>query len=114
MGYGAYTYFPTSLASGVTLGSAVDLGRAWEQVYLQVPTMASGDIYIKASTKSDGTFNRVCVDNANTATAQIDFKIASTVSQRIVPIPAGLRHIKVESSSGCTDVVTTFNIVVGG
>lgn len=114
MGYGAWTYFETALASSVTLGSMVDLGRSWEKVYLQVPSMASGDLFIKAAQKSDGTFMRVCVDNANTATAQIDFTIKSSVTNRIVEIPNSLRYLKIESSSGCTDVVTTYRIIVGG
>ncbi len=114
MGYGPFTYFETSLSSGATLGSAIDLGRAWEKVFLFVPSMASGSLYIQAAEKVDGTFKRVCVDNANTATAQIDFLINSSVTNRVVPIPAYLRFIKIESSSGATDVTTTFRVFVGG
>lgn len=115
MGYGPNIYFTSDLSSGVTLGSAIDLGgRSWEKVYLKIPTMASSDIFIQASETATSTFKRVCVDNANTSTAQIDFKIPSAVSNRIVPIPAYLPFIKVELSSGCTDVTTSFKIIVGG
>lgn len=114
MGYGPFTYFETSIQSNVTLGSAIDLGRAWEKCYLFVPSMASGDVFIQAAEKLDGTFKRVCVDMGNTSTAQMDFKIPSTVTNRVVPIPNYLRFIKVESSSGTTDVTTTFRVFVGG
>jgi hypothetical protein len=115
MGYGPILNFTSALASGVTAGSAIDLGaRGWEKIYLKIPSMASSDIYIQSSETVDGTFKRVCVDNANTSTAQIDFVIKSSVSNRIVPIPSYLPCIKIELSSGCTDVVTTFKIIVGG
>lgn len=108
------TYFSVSITSGVTLSSMVDLGQAFKNVYLQVPTMASGDLYIKASPSSDGTFSRVCEVKYNTSTVHQDFKIGSATSLRIVPIPTGgCRFVKVESSSGCTDVTTTFNFICG-
>ncbi len=108
------TYYSVSITSGVTLSSAIDLGQAWNHVYLQVPTMASGDLYIKGSPAVGGTFYRVCKDAGNTATVHVDFKIGSATSQRIVPIPTGgCRFVKVENSSGCTDIVTTFNFICG-
>jgi hypothetical protein len=114
MGYGPAISFNYELTSGATLGSALDLGRAWEKVYLKVPTMASGDLFIHGSEDSSSTFKRVCVDNLNTSTAQIDFKIPSSVTNRIVPIPNYFRYIKIESSSGCTDVTSVFKVIVGG
>jgi len=95
------------LTSGATLTSSANLGRTYRRVYLEVPTMASGDLYIHASI--DGTnFKRVTEADPNQGT---DFIIASAVTNRIVPIPAGFQYYKIENSSGATDTTTVFNIV---
>lgn len=114
MGHGAGIPFSVSIASNVTLSSALDLGRVWNNVYLRVPTMASGDIYIQASPDNSAAFVRICRPQGNTATVHTDFLIGSAVTQRIVPIPiAGCRYIKIESSSGTTQVTTTFQVICG-
>lgn len=116
MSHGPRSLFPTTLASNVTLSSAIDLSRAWKYAHLEVPTMASGDLYIQGAATLAGTYRRVAIFQVTTASAASfpDFKIASTTTQRFVPLPqglTGLQFIKVENSSGCTDVVTTYNIV---
>lgn len=110
MGHGLVQVFSKSVSSGVTLSSSYDLGRAFTRVYLEVPTMASSDIFIQAST-DNVTFRRVMLEKVNTTTAHVTFSIASAISQRMVPIPAGFRYYKVETSSGTTDVVTTYNLI---
>lgn len=111
MSHGLAQVFSKSVASGVTLSSSYDLGRAFTKVYLEVPTMASSDIFIQASS-DNSTFRRVMIDKGNTSTTHATFSIASAVSQRMVPIPAGFRYYKVETSSGTTDIVTTYNLIV--
>ena len=103
--------FTTQLASLVCMGSSIFVGGNFNQVYLQVPTMASGDLYIQGS--ADGTtFSRICKEQGNTTTVHSQFLIGSAVTQKIVPIPAaGIPYLKVESSSGCTDVVTTYKFI---
>lgn len=116
MSQGPRAVYTTTLASNVTLSSELDLTRAWKTVYIEIPTMASGDIYIQGAAVTGGTFRRVGIFQVTTATAASfpDFKIASTTTQRMVPLPAAvaaLQYIKVESSSGCTQVVTTYNLI---
>lgn len=78
-----------------------------------MPTMASSDLFIAVSVDQGTTFKRVMRDQGNTSTAHSTFSIASSVTQRIVPIPAGFQYYKVESSSGITDVVTVFRLICG-
>lgn len=104
--------FTASLTSGATLSDEVDIGQSWGKVYLQIPTMASGSLYVHASPETGGTFTRVVEEKFNTATAHADFVINSSVTQRIVPIPVhGCRFLKIENTSGATDVTTTFKII---
>ena len=105
--------FSIDVASGVTLSSAIDLAQGWDEVSLQIPSFSSGsDIYLHAATASDGTYTRVTFPPINSATAATnDFEIASGLSARIVPIPANYQHIKIELSTGQTDVTSTFNVI---
>ena len=48
----AYSIFTLSIASNTTLGSMIDLGGAWEKVYLDVPSKASGSVCIQAAALS--------------------------------------------------------------
>lgn len=113
MAHGVVRVYQATMTSGATLSSAIDLSpRTWNTVYLQVPTMASGDLYIQASPSATGTFNRVMHMRESTGTATIHtFVIGSSASQRMIPIPTGIQFMKIENSSGATDVVTTFNII---
>ena len=115
MSYGPQSVFTLTLASAATrTTSYADLGRAWKRMYLEVPTCASGNFHIQAAATADGTYRRIAVDNGNTATAQLDFVVKSTVSQRIVPVPAGgVRFVKVENDTGVDNVQLTFNIICG-
>lgn len=106
------------LASGITTPTNyVDLGRCFSYVFLQIPTMASGDLFIKAAQDyggTVGTFYRVCRNQGNTATVHVDFSIGSAITNRIVPLPVqGLRYLKVENSSGATDTTTVFKFICG-
>jgi len=101
--------FSVNVASGITLSSGLDLGISWRRIYLEVPTMASGSLYVQAASKLDSTYRRVVHNSSMT-----DFSINSALSQKVVPVPAdGLRFVKVESSSGCTDVITTYKFICG-
>lgn len=55
----AWSKFSVDVASGITLSSSLDLGRSYKDVYLEIPTMASGsDFYIQCS-HDNSTFRRV-------------------------------------------------------
>jgi hypothetical protein len=99
--------YEVSMTSGATLSDGADLGAVYERLYLEVPTMASGSLYIQASS-DDSTFRRMTQVDPNQAT---DFVINSAVTQRIVRIPTGFQYYKVESTSGATDTTTLFNFI---
>jgi hypothetical protein len=111
MSYGPYSVFTRNLASNTTLTSALDLGRAWKNVYLEIPTMTSGtDVYIQAAATLDGTMRRV-YQRTNSATAQSNVWIVkSNITQVLVDLPAGLRYVAVEISTAMTQTSVNFNV----
>ncbi len=114
--YGS-TFYECTMTSGATLSAEVDLGTAWENVYLRVPTMTSNtQHYIQCSTRSSaagGVYRRVCHPSLNSSTVTTnDFAIASSATNRIIPIPNGFRYMKVESTATVNDGAF-YRIVVG-
>ena len=116
VGNGADLVFKVTMASGVTLSSLVDLGAAWKTVYMQIPTMTSGtEIYLKAGLNTASTDGfRIMHPPVNTATAQLHtFSVASGVTQRVVPVPGGIRNMFVEYSTATTATSQTFYFYCG-
>lgn len=111
MSHGAISVYTVGIASNTTLTSGVDLGRAWRNVYLEIPTMTSGtDVLLKASNDSS-TFRSV-YSRTNSAAAQANiFTVKSNVTQAIVDIPAGLRYLAVELSTAMTATSAIFRII---
>lgn len=110
MSYGPRAVYEVNCASNVTLTSALDLGRAWQNVYLEVPTMTSGcDIYLKAAATSDGTFRRVYT-KVNSATVANPWYVLSSITQCLVDVPAGFQHIKVELTTAMTATSVNFKV----
>lgn len=103
-----YSYtkvYSVTMTSGSTLSAELDLGCCYERMFLQVPTMASGSLYIKVSDQSGGSFYRLAISNT-------DFSVNSAATQRVHQIPAaGFRYMKIENSSGVTDTVMTFKVI---
>lgn len=114
---GAHSVFDVTLSSANTYSSFVDLGGAWQSVYLKIPTMTSGaDFYLRVSptpSAATGGGFRVMHPPVNTEEVQVQtFVIASSVTNRVVPIPTGFRHIAIEvSSAPVTSVV--FQVICG-
>jgi len=104
--------YSVNMASGATFSSAIALERSFSYLYLEIPTMASGSLYIQASS-DNSTFRRVKADQVTTATAlaHLDYLINSTVTNTFIRIPQGFRYYRIESSSGATDVTTTFKFI---
>lgn len=105
--------FTVDVTSGATLSSAIDLKQGWSSINLKIPSFSSGsDIYIHAAETADDTFVRVMHPPINSATVAVnDFRIASGLSSRCIPIPIGYQHLKVELSTGQTDTTSTFEII---
>lgn len=113
MGYGPRAVYTVNLASNTTLTSALDISRAWRNVYLEIPTMTSGcDIYLQAADSATGTFRRV-YSKVNSATVANPWYILSSITQCLVDVPAGLRHLKVEITTAMTATSVNFKVHCG-
>lgn len=100
-----------TMVSGNSVTSGMEIPGCFVYMYLEVPTMsvgyvsASTPIYIKAS--SDGVTYRRYTNLDNTANTLVvganDFIIASSVSQRMIPITNfSFRYVQVEVSGTAT------------
>ena len=97
-------YKAQTLTSGLTLAATgVDLGDGWREVYLQIPTLASGSTRVQCSFDGTNYYGTAVDPTTNT------FTINSTITNCIVKVNMAGRHAKVESTSGCTDAVKTYN-----
>lgn len=114
MGSRFFTYFPVTMSSFSTLTPAVDLGNAWGQLYLAVPTMTSNtDLFIQAAVTESGDYRRIKHPIVNTSTSSTnDYQISSSITNRIVPIPGGFRYLKVEASL-IVSFSPTFHVICG-
>ena len=115
MGHGAYVVHDATISSFSTSSdSEVDLGRVWQSVYLEIPTMTSNtQLHIQAAAASGGEFRRVYHPSLNSSTVGVNpFAITSSVTNSIVPIPSGFRYIKVETTA-VVSFSAGFNIICG-
>ena len=114
MSYGVVKVFTGTMTTGATLTSHYDLSeRAWTIIYLDIPSMASGsDFYIQGAATDSSTFRRIHHPVINAATFDSNtFVVGSSVANRLVLIPTGLRFIKVEQSTAMTDTASVFNLI---
>lgn len=101
MSHGAYAAYSKSVASGATSTSAIDLQKAWNNVYLAIQSMTSNSqLHIQASDSETGTFRRVTHPLINSSTVALNtLTILSSVTSAIVPLPTGLRFMKIEQTA---------------
>lgn len=96
MGHGIYAVYSGTIASNATASSELDLGRAWNRVYID-PTNLGAEVRFLAAPLSGGTYRQVYMPQAgSTSTVQSNlWKVATAVSGGIQEAPPGLRYIKV-------------------
>lgn len=101
MGHGAKSVFTATMVSGNTTTSAIDVARAWYSAYLEIPTMNSNtNIHIQGSADLTGTYRRIYHPPINSSTSGLNlFVIISGVTNAIVPIPGGVRFMKIETTA---------------
>lgn len=100
MGHGAEAVYFVTMASGGVLTPAIDLGRAFAKVHLEVPTLTSNtQLHIQAAVAKTDVFRRVKQWNVASANVATDYAISSGVTNGIAPIPGGLRYLKVEATA---------------
>ncbi|MAH48288.1 hypothetical protein CMI37_20860 [Candidatus Pacearchaeota archaeon] len=113
MGYSPQSRFKVTIASGVTLSSAIDLGRGWPHTQIEIPTMASGtDIYFQCANTLDGTYrghhHRLTNSTATPGAMYVD----SSVTNCFVHLEfINDRYMKIELSTAMTATSAEFHIV---
>jgi hypothetical protein len=112
MSYGPQVVYTVSMASGGTSTAALDIARSYKTIYLERPTFGTGaNLFIQAAPTLTGTYRRIFNPALNSSTVGINvFQILSAASNGFVPIPNGVRFLKIESSE-TIDNGATFNLI---
>lgn len=111
----AQTVYSCTIATFTSLSNALDLGQAWDQAYLVIRSMTSNaQHYLRASESLAGTYRRVMYPSVGTSTVAANaWAVTSAASSAIVPIPQGLRYIKVETDVVCS-FAASYDVIVSG
>jgi len=110
MGYRDYRVFSVTMASGGTLTGEVDLGVAYQRVYID-PTGAASEVRFQAAASSGGTYRQVLLPQPGTSTVQANiWKIGSGASGSIIEAPGGLRFLKIETTAAVSNG-NTFKLI---
>ncbi len=108
MGHGAYAVYTVSMTSGDSLTSALDLGRSFPCIYVEIASTPSAtDHQMKVAATLGGTYNTVYHPSLNSSTVTTNpYKVASGVTGAVVPFPGGFQFIKIWATAamanGCT------------
>lgn len=113
MAYTPVRTFVKTMASADSV-AVFDTAEPWQQVYLQVPTMASNtaiDIYAGADSSN---FYQVRQQVGNTTTVQAwSFVVAASAGANgaIVPIPGGFQFYKIKATDSAPTAATVFKLI---
>jgi hypothetical protein len=94
------------MASGATLTEAVDLGRTFQNVFLEIPALllSATQLHVQAAAEAGGSFFKVMHPSINTSVAEANvFAIPSAATSRMFLIPNGIQHLKIESTAPIVD-----------
>lgn len=95
---GNWSYFTATMASAGTLTSEFVLTNGYSAAYLEIPAMTSSSThYLVAAATTGGTYRRVKQWNVASAAVSLDYQILSSTTNSVVPIPAGLKYVKLET-----------------
>ncbi len=108
MGQGTEAIYVVSMASGDSLTSALDLGRAFPSVYVEIASIPSNSEHrIRAAASLNGVYNTVYHPAINSSTVTVNpYIIPSGVTGGLVPIPGGFRFIKIFASAAMANGAT--------
>lgn len=115
MGAGPFTYFTASMASGSSVSSNIDLGLSWHQVWVEIPTMASGsDIYFQASS-DNSTYRRMYHNPTIGNSSPGALYVTSGITNCLLNLgEMHARYMRIQLSSATTDTPYTFRFVTAG
>ena len=107
--------FNATMAAAATLTAEVDLKLHYSSVNLLLPTFASAsDWFVQATETTGGTYRRIASVVVGTSSVQVnDYKILSSVSNRMIEMPVGYRYIKIEASTANSSQIG-LKIICGG
>jgi len=109
---GAAVHFSMHVATGTTLSSSLDLGAAYNQVTLGVPTMTSGaNIYVHAAGSDRGTYRKIFHKPTAVSAGVINVVLNSSVTQCFVPLDFGARYLKLELTTKMSDSSHAFDVI---
>jgi hypothetical protein len=113
MSYSPVSAFSTTLASGVTLSSQIDLGRGWEHITVEIPTMASGtDVYFQGAGSDGGTYRRIHHRLTNSNDSPGAMNVDSSVTNCFVHLEfVNTKYLKIELSTAMTATSAIFGVV---
>lgn len=105
--------FSTTINSGVTLSDAIDLGRGWQNLSIDIPTMTSGtEIFFQAASEFNGPYRRCYHLLSNNRSNPNPVEIDSSTTQCIVFLDMiKVRYLKVELGTAMTATGATFKVV---
>ena len=101
MGHGTWQVFTVTMASGGSLSTHADLGGGYPTAYLEVSSTPSQSAHqIRAAYQAAGPFNTVYHPSINSSTVAANaYTIPSGVTGALVPIPGGIRFLKVYATA---------------
>lgn len=113
MGYGPTQKFKADIASGATISNQVDLGRGFNHVSLEIPSMASGtDLFIQAANSSSGTFRKYHHRLTTTNDSPVAINVNSSVTNCFLHLEfVNAQYLKVELSTAMTATSASFNFI---
>lgn len=115
----AISVFTTTIQSAATLSSALDLGRSWGKLILEVPTMSvhavtgTCTIFVQVAHSAAGSYRRLAMEilgDNSVSSGVLDFRYPSDTSNKMVFMPAGYQHVKIETQATIT-ATATFRVI---
>lgn len=100
--------FQVSFASAATVTNGVDMGKSFDNYYLDIPSACTFNLNIQGSV--DGSsYKRIYhapADNDSVVTAVEITSATAGTNGAIVKLPVGMRYMKVESQTAVADGLT--------
>lgn len=105
--------FKATVASGATLSSEVDIGKGYDQVYLDMASGTTFSVFIQGARTSGGTFKRIYhapSDNDSVTTAVEIASSTAGTNGAIVALPHHTRFMKLEFATAVANGGTYYFI----
>ena len=98
--------FAAVFASGATVSSEVDFGKAYGQVFVELPSGSVYNVNVQAAGAAGGDFKRLyhAPTDADAVVTAVEITSATAGNNgAIVPIPNSARYMKIEVQTAITN-----------